>query len=384
MTACGGGKFFKGKDNAEKPKKLIKYKREIEIKRLWEKDTGSGVGKLTLRLKASIDSDRVYSADYRGRVSAYKLKDGDKIWSIDTKKPISSGTSVGFGKVFVGTSQGEVLAINAINGKIIWKSRVSSEVLSAPGVGRSIVVIRSIDGVITGLSSNTGQKIWQYKRRAPRLTIRGSSAPIVSGSTVYAGFDNGKVVGLNVNTGRLLWQRSISAIRGRTEIERLADIDTDPIIRDGVLYVAGYQGKLAAISIKDVQLLWTRKMSSIKSLAVDYKNVYVTDEHSQVWAYDKSTGVSVWKQSSMRARKMTGPAVLGEYIVVGDYQGYLHWLSRDDGRVVARYKADGRGYIEAPTVINNMLITLGKGGELTALSIRKKKNSKEVNSVEEF
>jgi len=369
LSACGRT-IFQDKDNAEKPKKLVKFKETLQIKRLWERDTGGGVGKLTLRLKPAVDSGLVYSADHRGRVTAVKLKSGDKVWSVDLKKSISSGPSVQFGKVVVGTSSGEVIALNAKSGKIYWTSRVSSEVLSAPAIGSSVVVVQSIDGVITGLHGNSGKQVWRYKRQAPKLTIRGSSAPVIEGSRVYAGFDNGKIACLNLNSGRLLWERSVTAVRGRTEIERLVDIDTDPVVKDGILYVSTYQGKLAAISTRDVQILWTRKMSSIKSLAVGASNVYVTDEHSQVWAFDRNSGVSVWKQVKMRARKLTGPVIHGDYIVVADYDGYLHWLHRADGRLLGRYRGDSRGYIEAPIVIDDVLVALGKSGELTALKVK--------------
>lgn len=370
VSGCGKTSgYFAGKDNSEQPAKLNRLKNEIKIRRVWEKDTGGGVGELTLRLSPAIEGNRVYSADYKGRITAIDIKRGRRLWTVHLKKPVSSGPTVSNGKLAVGTSQGEVLLLNAKTGKLEWKNRVSSEVLSAPAIGNGVVVVRSIDGVITALHEKTGGKMWRYKRRAPVLTIRGSSAPVIANGRIYAGFDNGKVACISPQNGRILWERSITVVRGRTELERLVDIDTDPVINNGILYIAGYQGKLAAVDVKEAQLLWTQSTSSTKSLAVDEKHVYVTDEHSQIWAYDRVTGVSVWKQGTMRARKLTGPVVFGNYIVAGDYQGYLHWLDKFSGRVVARYRADSKGYIEAPRVANKTLIALGRSGDLTALKV---------------
>ena len=373
LSACGKRSFFEAKDNSEPPAKLTSIKEKIDVRRVWQEDAGGGVGKLTLRLNAALSGGQVFVADYRGRLSAYTLDKGRRVWSVETKKPLSAGPTVANGKVIVASSEGDVLAHDAKTGKQLWKVRVTSEVLSAPSISNSIVVIRSIDGVLTGLNINTGGVLWHYRRRAPKLTIRGSSQPAIVGDLIYAGFDNGKIACIRAFNGRVVWERTVSPVRGRTEIERLNDIDADPLVHDGTMYVATYQGKLAAFNLTDVQLLWTRKMSSTKSMAIDSQNIYLTDDHSQVWAFNRQTGVSLWKQSGLRARKMTGPAVIGDYVVVGDFQGYLHWLDRRTGEIVGRYRGDSKGYIEAPITVGDRLIVYGKSGELAVLRYKELK-----------
>ncbi len=242
-------------------------------------------------------------------------------------------------------------------------------VLAAPVMTKDIVVVRTVDGAITALHSQTGRQLWRYYKRAPILTIRGNSSPVIFGKRVYVGFDNGKVVSLDLNTGRLMWQYTATEVRGRTELERLVDIDADPVIRSGVLYVSTYQGKLVAISLDNTRMIWSYKISAFKNIAVDDQTVYVTDEKSRIWAFNRTTGSIIWKQEKLFARKVTGSAVIGNYVVVGDYKGYLHWIQRGSGKIVARIRMDRKGYIEAPIVHNNLIITLGRSGQLAVFKI---------------
>ncbi len=371
LFVSGCSKMFRGKDNTEPPAKLEKFKPLIKVIKVWERDIGVGTRKLTLRLKPVIHGKHVFAADYKGRVTALSLDNGKVVWKSDTKKRVSSGPVVNHKVAIVGTTDGEVIALDTKTGKQIWVAKATSEVLATPAISGDIVVIRSIDGQIIGLEIGTGKRLWIYGKPAPVLTIRGNSAPIVSYDKVYVGFDNGKIVSLRADKGSVNWEKTITLISGRTELERLVDIDSDPLIYEDSLYVSAYQGRLTSINTKTGQVQWNRKMSSVKSLAADANSIFVTDEKSHIWAIDRNTGAPLWKQDALTARLVTGPTVMGKYIVVGDFDGYLHWLSKKDGSFVARKRADGRGYLEAPVSYKNSIIILGRGGELAMFRIGK-------------
>ncbi|MFP5344188.1 MAG: outer membrane protein assembly factor BamB [Gammaproteobacteria bacterium] len=264
-----------------------------------------------------------------------------------------------------------MLALDEIKGGVTWRVRVSSEVLSPPRVAQGIVVVRCVDGRLFGLNAGDGSRIWVYDSAAPALTLRSTSAPLIVGDKVIAGFANGKLAAVSLQEGKLLWETAIAEPRGRTELERLVDISGDPQEYDGVVYAASFQGRIAAVQADSGQLLWARDLSSHAGIAVDERYVYVTDAQSQVYALDRRDGRSLWKQDKLRARALSAPAALGEYIAVGDFEGYLHWMARDDGRFVARVRVDDNGIIATPVVSADTLYVNGKGGVLAAFRLSK-------------
>lgn len=364
LVVAGCSKFST-KDNVDPPTKLKPVKATIQISHIWSHDAGVGTAKLSFRLRPAVKNGVVYTADVRGRVNAYRLKTGKRLWSIELKKPVSSGPTVDDNLLVVGTTDGEVIALGVKAGKKKWLARVSSEVLAAPLIDEGVIVTRTINGELQGLSADTGKSLWVYRRRAPLLTMRGNSSPVAWKGLLYAGFDDGKMASIKTTTGRLIWEQAITLIRGRNELDRLVDIDSDPVVYGGILYVVTFQGKLAAINIRARQLLWSRKLSSFKNITVDSQRVYVTDDKSRVWAFDNQTGVAVWKQESLLHRKLTGPASSGKYIVVGDLEGHLHWLSKSDGSIVARTRGDKSGFIESPVSVDGFVISIGRKGELS-------------------
>ncbi len=381
-ATAGCGKMFRGKDNADPPAKLTEFTPEIKITRVWERDTGAGTGKLTLRLKPYIYNKWVYTADYKGRLTALDLKKGSVRWQVSTKKKIASGPIANHKVVVVGTSDGEVIAYSAKNGKQIWNAPATSEVLASPVISGFVVIARAIDGQIVGLDLMTGKRLWIYGKPAPILTVRGNSAPVVSFDNVFVGFDTGKIVNLLAKNGAVAWEKTIAMMSGRTELDRLVDIDSDPLIYENTLYVSAFQRQLVAIDLKSAEYRWNRKISSFKTMAADARRLYVTDANSHVWAFDRKTGTPLWKQDKLTNRSVTGPAIVGDYIVVADYKGYLHWLSKKDGHFVARVRGDSKGYLEAPVSLGSMIVVMGRGGELAMYrlggkaAVRKKKKNK--------
>lgn len=298
-----------------------------------------------------------------------KLETGERLWDVETKTDISAGPGVGSGLVLVGTRNADVLALSMLDGKELWRTSVSSEVLSVPKVSAGIVIVRTVDGRTRALDASSGKRLWIYDRSQPVLTLRGNSSPAVTQDIGLVGFDSGKLAALLLQNGRLIWESTIAVPRGRSELERMVDIDGDPVVRNGVVYIVSYQGNVAALELNSGRLLWTRKMSSYAGLDVTDKQIYITDDESDVWALDRNSGASLWRQDKLKWRSLTAPVAMGNYVVIADFEGYLHWLSQEDGHLVARGRADSSGFASAPVVVGELLIALGKGGELSAFRI---------------
>ena len=367
LAGCGG--LFEDDDNAPVPARLEAIESEIDVDELWSRRTGSGEGRYRLAIRPAIAGGRVFTAGYRGDVAAHDAVTGKPVWEADTEVPVSGGPGAGHGLVVVGSSSGDVVALSAADGEIAWKVQVSSEVLSAPAVGERVVVVRSIDGTLFGLNAATGERLWIYDRTVPVLTLRGTSAPVIAGDIVIAGFDSGHLDALSLADGRLVWEAQVATATGSSELERLVDIDADPVVYDGIVYVVTHQGRVAAFDLDDGQELWQRPMSSREGIGLGGPLLYVTDDTSHVWALDRRSGASLWRQDALDFRRATRPVVFGDYVVVADYQGHVHWLSAEDGRFVDRVRA-GSGEVHAPPVTaGEAVYVLGKSGRLTAYTV---------------
>lgn len=362
--------WFAGKDNSEPPTPLTEVAAKIDVEQLWSRSVGSGSEEKRLGLRPAVAGDVAFAAGRKGDVMAVDLSSGEQTWRTETEAGISAGPGYGDGLVLVGTTDARVLALRADNGEIAWEAQVSSEVLSPPRSEEGVTVVHTIDGRVAGLSAADGKRLWIYDRSAPVLTLRGTSAPALERGVAVAGFDSGQVAALALRDGRALWERSIAIPSGRSELERLVDIDSDPVIADGVVYVTTFQGRIAALSLDAGQLLWAREMSSYAGLDVGADQVFVTDDTGQVWALDRRTGATYWKQDKLRYRSVTRPAVVGDYVVVSDFEGYLHWLSQDDGRLLARSRAHDSGVTAPPLAVAGELLVLANNGELSAWRVQ--------------
>lgn len=348
------------------PSPLVEFDPTLSVERMWSTGAGKGAHKRFLKLRPAVTEQGVFAADRKGRVYAIAPGSGDRIWEHDTDLVITGGPGHGDGLVLVGSSDGVVVALSAKDGTEQWRARVSSEVLSAPIARNDIVVVRTGDGKLFGLSAATGTQIWIYDRSVPVLSLRGNSPPAVVGDLVIAGFDSGRMVALELFTGRLVWETAVAVPRGRSDLERMVDIDAAPQVVDDTIYVATFQGRVAALDISSGETQWSREISSFAGLDVDDRNVYVTDEQSHVWALDRLTGTSLWKQESLERRHASAPVALGEYVVVGDLEGYLHWMNREDGEFVSRVRLDATRIIAAPIVFGETLLAFGANGALAA------------------
>lgn len=367
LCSCNG--FFE-KDNTPTPASLVRFTPETKIHNLWYTSTGFGVGSDYLKLNPAISGDTIVAANKNGYMVAVDKRTGKKRWSVDTKLPISGGPTTKDGLVFVGTREGEVVAIDQHTGKTLWKNNLSSEILASPAAGNGIVVVKSIDGRVTAFSENDGHKLWSYQQTEPTLILRGSSAPQISHDSVIVGFANGNLTKLSLRNGNPSWQEMMATPQGTFAIERMIDIDANPIVYDNRIYAATYQGRISALNLSSGKPVWSHDISSYTGLAADNGHVFVTDAKSHVWGFNANSGLVDWRQTELNARNITGPVAMGNYIVVGDEEGYLHWLNKQDGQFAARARVAGFGVLATPVVDEtDTLYVITKDGHLAAYTL---------------
>jgi outer membrane protein assembly factor BamB len=312
----------------------------------------------------------VIAVDQHGEVHSYQTANGDTNWEIELNVPVVTGPGGGEGLILIGSQQGEVIALEEMSGKFKWRHRLSSEILTPPKAAYGVVVARTADGRMTGLSTVDGSVLWNYQRAVPLLSLRGDSPAFIYDDRVLAGYANGKLVALSITDGKMIWERSVATPRGRTEIDRLVDIDSDLVIKYGRVYVVAYHGNVAAIDIASGQQIWSREMSSKAGLDVDPDvAVYVTDEDDYVWAIQDGSGDGLWRQTELLRRRVSAPAVVGNYIIVGDLEGYVHWLSPKDGRFVARTRIADSAIRSKPIVKDDLVFISSTDGSLTAVRV---------------
>jgi outer membrane protein assembly factor BamB len=363
--------FLGGEDNADPPAVLVEYVPEIKIEELWQETVGEGADEQSLKLVPAIGFGKILAADRDGLVQARDPVTGRLIWETETDVHFSAGPGLGVGTVILGSSDAEVVALNSENGEVLWKSQVSSEVLSVPVIAKGIVVVRTTDGAVIALNEKNGGKLWSYEHNALPLSVRGIGTPIIVEDNVIEGYDNGKLMALRLADGKYVWETSIAIPKGRSEVERLVDLDVDPIDVGGVIYIASYHGGAAAISELDGDVLWRNEaISSYTGLSHDYRYLYLSDSTDEVWQLDQRSGASLWKQKELHQRKLTAPAVYENYVVVGDFEGYVHWLSTSDGRQLGRIKVTDSAIDAKPVVVDNTVYIYAKDGTLAALKAR--------------
>jgi outer membrane protein assembly factor BamB len=368
-TGCSWlGGWFGGSDRSIPPAELKTIAQPISVQQLWETRVGAGSKDQFIRLVPALANGRIYAASADGTVVALDALSGQQQWEIDTKLPISGGVGLSDnGLVLVGTSEAQVLALRQADGQEAWRATVSSEVLAPPRAASGVVVVRTGDGKFTGLDAGSGERRWIYAPAMPALSLRGNAPPLLTSNLAIAGLDTGKLLVLSLDKGLPVTEKTIAPPRGRTEIERLIDIDSEPKAFGDNLYLAAYRGSVVAIDMRGGNLLWNRDLSSYAGLDVDARQVYVSDETDAVLALDRRDGGTLWKQAELSGRRLTAPAASDDYVVVGDFEGYVHWLSKDSGRIVGRIRAGGKEIIAPPLRAGNTVFVYGKGGTLSAL-----------------
>lgn len=381
LSGCSTVKgWFAGKDaeakKALEPAELVKFEPTVKVDRVWSTNLGKGEKRIGVRQGPVVADGRVYAAAITGGVHALDLQTGKTVWTYEPakvkKQPklrLSGGPGVGDGLVVIGTLDGQVIALDANDGTEKWRAKVPGEVISAPAVGQGIVFLRSNDGRVTAFDAGNGTQKWFNPRELPALTVRGN-APVVAGPGVlFIGNDDGSVSALGMQDGRTVWDQMVANGEGRTELERMSDVDGAPVLEGNTLFVSSFKNQTMAIEGPTGRPLWARDHGGAGGVALTSGNVFVTDNKGGVFGLDKASGTAMWSQTGLARRSLTGPVVQGDYVVVGDYKGYLHWLRTDNGEFAGRAKSGGDALLAQPVVADGILLVQNVDGKLTAFRL---------------
>jgi outer membrane protein assembly factor BamB len=365
LGACAGSK-----DTSEPPAELQPFEATLEVDKLWSGKVGGKSDRLRLGLRPATDGARIYAGSYDGQVVSFDAENGDKLWSVKTGLPLTAGPGFGDGLLAFGTADGELLVLDAATGAERLRQATGSEVLAPPAIGSGVVVVRSVDGRLRGFSATNGATLWSVEQTLPTLTLRGNTAPRVAGTLVVSGFNNGRVGAYEIANGDPVWEVAIANPTGRSELERLVDVSAGLQVVGNDVYVVGYHGRVVGIDLQTGVVLWQQELSSYAGLGADFNNIYVTNDFDAVVALERDNGAQVWRQEALRLRDVTAPTRYANTLVVGDYEGYLHWLSPDDGSLMARERAAGERISAPPLVVGQNVYVQGDDGTVAAYTLR--------------
>jgi outer membrane protein assembly factor BamB len=361
--------FTVSDEEGNSPAPLEDITPEIRIKKLWSKGVGSGQGPSYNHLRPVIAGDINYAAGNDGVVLALDKRTGKQIWKQDFELPLSGAVGYGDDTLFMGTSDGQVFALSAADGSEIWSAQLHGEIMAPPQTNGKIVVVQSYDGKLQGLSASDGSELWVYDSNLPVLTLRGTSTPIIYERTAIAGFGNGKVMAFDINTGAIRWEVRVAIAQGRSEIDRIVDIDGGMVLVSGTLFAVSYQGRLAAIDVKAGRKVWQEDASSYVGVDQGFGNIYIAEDTGTISAF-RRTGEGIrWQQPALSYRRLSAPRAIRGFLAVGDLEGYVHFLSQVDGHFVGRTKVDGDGVRADMLVEKNVLYVFGNSGKLAALQV---------------
>ena len=355
-----------GDDEPGDPAPLVEFKTSLKVGKVWSTKIGDGMGKHGLSMAPRFSSGTLFAADYKGKLVAVDAESGRKNWELKTEQPFSGGPGLDEDQIYMGTIDGRVIAYERGSGTELWNAQVSSEVLTPPESAEGIVVVRCIDGRVFGLDAVNGRRIWIYDHKVPLLTLRGNPNLLIRAGVVFVGYDDGSVVSLKLEDGSVVWNQTIVSLEGRTELERLADIGTQMVIIASDLIVSSYKKRVVSLAADSGRLLWFKEISSATGIQVDRTNLAVSEANGDLWMLDRRNGATIWKLDQMSNRGLTRPAFYGNYVVVGDKEGYLHWLDTDIGSFVARVRPGKKGFAAAPLTVGTTLYVLTHGGDLIA------------------
>ena len=372
-------------DDDENPATVVADLTEIapafEVKVLWQQSVGDGVDDFFSRIKPIVAYDKVFSASREGDVVALEIGTGKEIWQVDlsdinnersfwdsrVSALVAGGPIAGLNKVFLGTESGKVFALDAQTGELVWQANIRGEVISSPAIDSGILVINSASGIMKAFNADTGEELWEIEQDVPALTLRGISAPVIASGGVIIGSGKGGVSVYILDKGQQGWTTEIGEATGSTELERVIDVDSSPVVFGDKIYAISARGNLAAIDLKSGRILWKRQYSSYRQIAVYRNDIYITNTRGHVYALNRLDGIERWSNLTLNNRGVTGPAVVDNYVVVGDFEGYLHWLNQETGEIVARHEVDSSGLHSTPTVVDGIIYTQSRDGDLQAI-----------------
>lgn len=350
------------------PDPLVDLDNQFEVKSLWSTQIGDGTTDKTVKIAPVFAYGKIFVADNSGHVAAINPDNGKVIWKVELDVEIGGGPAVASNMLVVGTQQGEVILLDTEDGSLKWRKNASSEIISSPAIGEGYVVVNTVDGKITAFDAETGEEQWFYDQSIPTLTLRGNSSPVITGGGAVSGFSNGKLAVFLLANGRVAWEKTITIPAGRSEIQRLVDVDIRPLVSGESTFVASFNGNLTHLNTRTGDKIWQRELSTFSELSLSDLLLLVTHENSFVSAVNRANGAILWTQKDLHRRQLTAPVVVGDEVVVADFEGYLHWLSRKDGKMLSRKHIDSDGISAMPLVIDNKVILLSHSGELYAVT----------------
>ena len=374
LTGCStiSGWFDSDDDDPTAPVDLVKIEQTVKIKKLWSAGVGDGQGDGLYRIQPVISGDVIYAASAEGRVRAFERAKGKSLWKVDLDTPLSGGVGVYENALLLGSDEGSVLKLDASSGELLWSTQLHGEVLAPPQANGRVVIAQTYDGKLQGLDFHSGEVLWTYDSNVPVLTIRGTSVPILNNGVVYAGFANGRVLAFDAQTGSIGWEARVAISQGRSEIERIVDVDGTMQLAGNELYAASYQGRVVAIDAASGRKLWQQDVSSFSGVSQGFGNIYVADEDGTVTAYLRNGQGERWTQTALGYRELSRPTPVSSYVAVGDFEGYVHLLSQINGEFVGRVKVDGDGVRADMLSDGNVLYVFGNSGKLAVYEITAK------------
>jgi outer membrane protein assembly factor BamB len=367
ISGCG---IFSNDDEDElEPAELLEFSQELNVRRVWSEKVGGGSEFLRIGLNPAGDGTRIYAASHDGNVVALDPSNGRRVWRTETDVTLSAGPGVGNGLVVVAGYDGDLIALRIEDGSEVWRRNIAGESLSRPVITDEAVIVYTIDGLLRLFSPFDGTERWVLEQSLPALTQRGASTPIVVGSSVVAGFDNGRLISTRIADGVTMWEAVMTPPSGRSDLDRLADVDGGLAAVGQDIYAAGYNGRIAALAAESGESLWTRDISTHSGVAADWNNIYAIGDSGEIIALLRRNGTDVWRQNGLLRREPTAPVAYNASVVVGDFEGYVHFFSNFDGRPVARVRV-GKGMISgAPVVMGDKLFVQSESGELAAFQV---------------
>ena len=377
---------------------------ELEVRRLkpinaqfqpsivWDEDIGKGVKNFYSSLRPVAGYEKLFVAERHGRVKALNPNTGKDIWDKNFAifrdegylSSISrlwksgesakiSGLALGYEKLFVGTENGAVVALNVNTGEIVWEASVKGEILAAPSVDEGTLVINTGSGTLFALDAETGEQLWLHESDVPPLSLRGISAPIAANGGALVGTASGKLQVNILDSGLLAWEATIGTPTGATELERIVDVDTTPLLYGGMVYVVSYNGTLAAVELRSGRVVWKREYGSFRNVTLDGSRLFVVDVNSNVYGLDRRNGVELWSQGALKGRVLTSAEPFGDYVVAGDKYGFLHWFTQENGAIVARLEVgsddEDESIYVSPIVVDDKLVVMTRDGEVSAVTM---------------
>lgn len=369
-----GGLFLGGCSSVKeelKPVKLESIRSHYLLTTAWSSDTGRGQDARYARLQPALVEGILYTVDAKGLVSARNAKTGKRLWQNKLKAAVGSGVGISGDKGLVGTLDGRIIAFALTDGQYLWEARTSSEVLATPQGNGTVVITQAIDGRVFAFDSNDGRALWNYDHPVPVLSLRSNAAPLLSGNSALVAFDNGQILNFDADTGQLRWAARVGQPQGKTELERLVDVDSAPLEFGPYIYGAGYNSRLVAITKGTGRIGWAQDVSTAQNITAADNKILVSDADSHIKAFDALTGTLIWENDKLHRRDTSAPAVFGDLVVVVDRYGYLHGLSLQDGALVARLHLGEVPVFAQPLVWENTLYVLNKNGVLKALTAEK-------------